>query len=188
VQIVNSVDQIISSDYLVLPGVGAFPDGMKALHSRHLPPAILEFVKTGKPLLGVCLGMQMLLSKGTEHTITPGLDLIAGEVLPLPKSVPGFKVPNINWHSVSEPFPGAWKNTIFHEIPKESYFYFVHSYYAHPKHDENLLGVTQFGDLTFASAIHSNNVMGTQFHPEKKRRDGIEPIVCVSSKIIIKIN
>lgn len=85
VQIVDSPDSIRQSDYLVLPGVGAFPDGMTELNTRHLSDSIREFALSGRPLLGVCLGMQMLLGQGHEHTLTQGLNIIDGEVLPLPK-------------------------------------------------------------------------------------------------------
>ncbi len=176
VNIVTKYEEIIHSDYLVLPGVGAFPDGMNELNSRKLPEGIHEFVKTGKPLLGVCLGMQMLLSKGFEHTEILGLNLIEGEVLALPKDELNFKVPNINWHEVIEPSENKWLNTIFKETPNNSFFYFVHSYFAQPKFEDNILSKTNFGRLNFASAIQKNNVMGTQFHPEKSGKNGLRLI------------
>ncbi len=174
VNIVTHNEEIVNSDYLVLPGVGAFPDGMAELNKRDLPEGINEFVKTGKPILGVCLGMQMLLSKGFEHIETLGLNLIEGEVLPLPQNLENYKVPNINWHSVIEPLENKWQNTIFNETPNNSFFYFVHSYFARPKLDENILRSTNFGSLNFASAIQKDNVMGTQFHPEKSGTNGLK--------------
>lgn len=174
VNIISTNEEIIKSDYLVLPGVGAFPDGMDELNSRKIPEGIHEFVKTGKPLLGVCLGMQMLLSKGFEHTETLGLNLIDGEVLALPKDELNFKVPNINWHEVIEPSENKWHNTIFKETPNNSFFYFVHSYFVLPKFEDNILSQTNFGSLNFASAIQKDNVMGTQFHPEKSGTNGLK--------------
>lgn len=173
VHIVYSPEEILKSDYLVLPGVGAFPDGMEHLNSRHLTPAIQEFAKTGKPLIGVCLGMQMLLSKGHEHHPTKGLDIIPGEVLPLPKDMPGFKVPNINWHSIYAPDASRWENSILDRTEAETCFYFVHSYYASPENESDVLALSRFGTLNFAAAIRHDNVVGTQFHPEKSGKDGL---------------
>lgn len=174
VKVVNHIDDIGKSDYLVLPGVGAFPDGMNELNKRGLTEGIREFAAKGKPLLGVCLGMQMLLGTGHEHRLTDGLGLIPGEVLPLPKDIPGFKVPNINWHSVEEPEPGRWERSVFHGLEHDRYFYFVHSYYAKPADESHVLATTAFGNLTFASAVQYNNIVGTQFHPEKSGLAGLK--------------
>jgi glutamine amidotransferase len=171
--IVDTPEEIIKADYLVLPGVGAFPDGMAELNKRQLTESIREFAKSGKPLLGVCLGMQMLLAKGFEHSITQGLNIIDGEVLPLPKDIPGFKVPNINWHSIKEPIQDKWKDTILGTTLPETCFYFVHSYYAQPANSENILATSQFGRLEFAAAVIKDNVVGTQFHPEKSGTEGL---------------
>lgn len=173
VKIVDSPEHVLNADYLVLPGVGAFPDGMSELNKRHLVESIRDFVKTGKPLLGVCLGMQMLLSRSYEHQLTEGIDLINGEVLPLPKDMPGFKVPNINWHSIYPPSEKKWAGTILEDTESESCFYFVHSYYAQAKSVENVLALSRFGSIEFAAAVINNNVMGTQFHPEKSGVDGL---------------
>jgi glutamine amidotransferase len=172
--IVDSPEGIEKADYLVLPGVGAFPDGMAELTKRHLTESIRNFAKNGKPLLGVCLGMQMLLGKGNEHIITEGLNIIEGEVLPLPKEMPGFKVPNINWHSIYQPEEGRWKNTLLESTNEETCFYFVHSYFAKPANDSNILALSRFGSLNFAAAVIKDNVVGTQFHPEKSGVDGLE--------------
>ncbi|MBL7838283.1 MAG: imidazole glycerol phosphate synthase subunit HisH [Bacteroidetes bacterium] len=173
VSIVSHADEIMKADFLVLPGVGAFPDGMEHLESRQLADAIKAFTKTGKPLMGICLGMQMLLSKGYEHSVTDGLNIIEGEVLPLPKDMPGFKVPNINWHSIYPPDENKWNQTILHKSKPETCFYFVHSYFAKTKHAEDVLAYSKFGHLEFAAAIIHENVVGTQFHPEKSGEDGL---------------
>lgn len=174
VVIADKPEEISKAEYLVLPGVGAFPDGMNELSKRGLIESIRDFAKNGNPLLGVCLGMQMLLSKGYEHHLTDGLDIVNGEVLPLPKDMPGFKVPNINWHSIFEPSQGKWNNSILKESAQETCFYFVHSYYAKPGNDENVLALSRFGSLEFAAAVIKDNVVGTQFHPEKSGEDGLK--------------
>lgn len=173
VQIVDSPDSIRQSDYLVLPGVGAFPDGMTELNTRHLSDSIREFALSGRPLLGVCLGMQMLLGQGHEHTLTQGLNIIDGEVLPLPKDMPGFKVPNINWHSIYAPKNTNWDQTLLRNTHEETCFYFVHSYFAKPASMDNVLALSRFGTLDFAAAVIKDNVVGTQFHPEKSGEDGL---------------
>jgi glutamine amidotransferase len=174
VNIVTTEKEILTADYLVLPGVGAFPDGMNELNSRHLVAAIKEFSQKERPLLGVCLGMQMLLSKGFEHTETQGLGLIEGDVLPLPKDMPNFKIPNINWHEITEPNQGRWINSILQNTKNDTCFYFVHSYFAKPKNPYDVLAETSFGVLKFAAAVQRNNICGTQFHPEKSGEQGLK--------------
>ena len=173
IQIVDTPESISKADYLVLPGVGAFPDGMAELNKRHLSDSIRKFALSGRPLLGVCLGMQMLLGQGHEHTLTQGLNIIEGEVLPLPKDMPGFKVPNINWHSVFAPQGGTWENSILHNTQEETCFYFVHSYFAKPASAKHVLALSRFGKLEFAASVIKDNVVGTQFHPEKSGEDGL---------------
>jgi len=174
VKIVGTEEDILSADYLVLPGVGAFPDGIKELGKRNLVEPIKQFARNGKPLLGICLGMQMLLGKSYEHVETNGLDIIGGEVNALPRDMKGYKVPNINWHSAEENKTGDWKNTIFENTENGTCYYFVHSYYAMPKEEKHILANSQFGDLKFASAVKKDNVSGTQFHPEKSGEDGLK--------------
>ncbi len=173
VNVVSTESEILKAEYLVLPGVGAFPDGMQELNSRNLVNSIQTFSNKERPLLGICLGMQMLLSKGYEHQETQGLGIIDGDVIPLPKDMPNFKIPNINWHEILEPSAGRWKDTILHNTKNDTCFYFVHSYYAAPKNNNDILASTSFGDLKFASAIQKANVFGTQFHPEKSGTEGL---------------
>jgi imidazole glycerol-phosphate synthase subunit HisH len=174
VKVTSTIDDINDAEYLVLPGVGAFPDGMRELGKRGMIGPIKQYAASGKPLLGVCLGMQMLLSRGYEHHETEGLNIIEGEVLPLPKDMKGFKVPNINWHSVAEHHAGAWQNSIFGNTENEACFYFVHSYHAQPKNENDLLAVSNFGSFSYAASIKHGNVTGTQFHPEKSGEEGLQ--------------
>ena len=174
VNIVTTEKEILNADYLVLPGVGAFPDGMNELNSRHLVAAIKEFSQKERPLLGVCLGMQMLLSRGFEHKETAGLGIIEGDDLPLPKDMPNFKIPNINWHEITEPNQGRWNNSILQNTKNDTFFYFVHSYFAKPKDSYDVLAETSFGVLKFAAAVKRNNICGTQFHPEKSGEQGLK--------------
>ena len=172
VNIVTTEKEILNADYLVLPGVGAFPDGMNELNSRHLVAAIKEFSQKERPLLGVCLGMQMLLSRGFEHKETAGLGIIEGDVLPLPKDMPNFKIPNINWHEITEPNQGRWNNSILQNTKNDTFFYFVHSYCFTAKKIEDVLTTSEYGSYSFTSGIMKENVLGFQFHPEKSSKIG----------------
>jgi glutamine amidotransferase len=171
VQVVSKGEDILSAEHLVLPGVGAFPDGMKELADRDLIEPLQQFAKSGKPLLGICLGMQMLLGKSYEHKETAGLHIIEGEVMALPKDMKGYKVPNINWHSIEK--NQIHEDSILKQTKDGSFFYFVHSYYALPRNEEDVLAFSQFGDLKYASAVKHGNVSGTQFHPEKSGEEGL---------------
>ncbi len=170
--IIEKPDDIKLVDILVLPGVGAFPDGMKMINENHFPGAINDFIKTGKNFMGICLGMQMMLSKGYEHKETSGLGLIEGSVRPLPNDTE-LKVPNINWHDISKPEIVSWDHSILKNTKEGSNFYFVHSFYTEPEFKENILAETHFGSLKFASAVKKDNVFGTQFHPEKSGNKGL---------------
>ena len=123
--------------------------------------------------MGICLGMQMLMKTGYEHKETPGLGIIQGDVIALPKDMPGFKVPNINWHQVYESEPGKWQNSLMQKTPNETSFYFVHSYFVRPELKSDVLAESEFGSLRFAAAVKKNNVSGTQFHPEKSGESGL---------------
>ena len=171
--IVKYPEEIQSMDILILPGVGAFPDGMEMLKKNYLPEAINSFLKTGRYFMGICLGMQMMLSKGYEHNETEGLGLIEGSVKPLPNNL-SIKVPNINWHEIFQPSGISWENSILNSTNQGTSFYFVHSFYAEPTNKNNILAETNFGQFKFASAIHRDNIFGTQFHPEKSGIHGLK--------------
>jgi glutamine amidotransferase len=172
--IITADDKIIKyADSLILPGVGAFGEGMKNINNLGLNFQILDFVKTGKPFLGVCLGMQMLFDESEEFGITKGLGLISGKVLKFVNE-DNLKLPHIGWNNIEKPSDDRWNNTILTNINENSDMYFVHSYFAEPKHNENILSNTQYGNQVFCSAVNLNNVYGTQFHPEKSSKTGLQ--------------
>ena len=164
-RLVSSTEQILESDRLLLPGIGAFDTGMRLLDELGVVPAIKEFAATGKPLFGICLGMQLLLDSSEEGE-TPGLGLIPGRSLRF-LDEPGLRVPHMGWNSVE----ATRTDVLVADLPEMSRFYFVHSYRAVPDDDANVLGVTRYG-VTFASMVRSGNVMGAQFHPEKSHAFG----------------
>lgn len=161
---------ILNADGVILPGVGAFGDAMKHLKQKKLVPMIEQVVKNGTPLFGVCLGQQLIFSKSTEMGEHEGLDLIEGDVIKFDYSKVD-KVPQIGWNSVN--FVNN-EHFLTRGIPNNSYFYFVHSFFTIPKNKENVVGWTKYGDIEYSSIVSKDNIIATQFHPEKSSKHGIK--------------
>ena len=155
-----------SYDGLVLPGVGAFGDAIDHLRSRGMDSVLLEFIDSGRHLLGICLGLQLLFDYSEEHGRNRGLGVIPGRVIRLPDTV---KVPHMGWNvlNINHDVP------IFKGIASGSRFYFVHSFYCEPTGEEWTFGTTSYG-LEFTCAAGRDNVWGLQFHPEKSSLLGLE--------------
>jgi glutamine amidotransferase len=160
-------DELRACDGLVLPGVGAFPQAMRNLHELGLVELIGARVERGVPLLGICLGMQLLFDRSTELEPTPGLGLIAGEVTRLDSH--GLRVPHIGWNEVQ--FERS--SPLLAGLPERGCpFYHVHSYAARPADHDAVIGTTEYGER-FATAVSSGSVLGVQFHPEKSSLNGL---------------
>lgn len=169
----NDKEVILSADYVILPGVGAFSKGMENLRKYDLVECIKEVVFQEKPLLGICLGMQMLLEVSYEFGLFKGLGLIKGKVIRLPE-IKNQKIPNVCWNEIYEPKTGAWENTIFKNIDKnKSTVYFVHSYVVEPTDKNSILSYSNFGEFKYCSSIRQNKIFGCQFHPEKSGKVGL---------------
>jgi imidazole glycerol-phosphate synthase subunit HisH len=166
--ITRDFTELGEADALVLPGVGAFPRGMRNLRQHGLDALLRERVAAGTPLLGICLGMQLLFDSSTELAdLTPGLGLIGGEVRELDAG--GRRVPHIGWNEVRLERACA----LTADLPVTGApFYHVHSYAAHPTDAEDTVGTTGYGER-FATIVARGSVYGTQFHPEKSSRDGL---------------
>jgi glutamine amidotransferase len=166
VQLTSDPQVILSARQVVLPGVGAFGDGMVGLRQRGLEPAIREVASLGKPLLGICLGMQLFFERSDERGQHTGLGLLAGLVRRFPEA--GWKVPQTGWNQL----------TILQDTPllaglsSGEYAYFNHSYYCEPAEPGDMLASTEYG-LTYASVIGRGNLYGVQFHPEKSQELGL---------------
>ncbi|AKB19385.1 MULTISPECIES: imidazole glycerol phosphate synthase subunit HisH [unclassified Methanosarcina] len=159
-------EEILAADGVILPGVGAFIDAMKCLFP--LKEVIAEFADSGKPMLGICLGQQVMMSSSEEGRLTDGLNLIQGRVLRFPKSE--LKVPHMGWNNIRI----IQDHPLFKGIPDGSFVYFVHSYYVDTA-VENTLVSCEYGLDFSASVVNSKgNVMGTQFHPEKSGATGLK--------------
>lgn len=157
--------ELASARVVVLPGVGAADASMRALHKRGLVEPILEYVASNQPMLGVCMGLQLLLEE-TDEGNARCLAAIPGRVRRLPA---GLKVPHMGWNQVIL----SRSHPVFQGIPSGSHFYFVHSYYADPCDQKLVLGQTEYG-VQFCSVLARNNLVATQFHPEKSGRRGLQ--------------
>ena len=177
--ITNNPETIVNAKYLVLPGVGAFGQAMKNI--TPYKKLIIEHINDGKPFLGICLGLQILLSKSEESPNIKGLNIFKGEVKKLPKEE-HLKIPHMGWNRLDKSKNESKKrNSILDGIDK-NYFYYVHSYYASPEDMQVVAGVTEYGfDVT--AVLHENNVFATQFHPEKSGVWGLKML-----KNFVKIN
>jgi glutamine amidotransferase len=158
-------ETIRRADRLILPGVGAFGDAMRNLRQNGLDQAIQEAVRAGKPLLGLCLGLQLLFTQSEEFGLHDGLNLIPGKVRKLDE--PGLHVPHVGWNQIE----GTRPNILLKDVPEGSYFYFVHSFYVEPERPEHALRWTHYGHR-FCSIACSEKVWGAQFHPEKSQDAG----------------
>lgn len=159
-------DVIMAADRVILPGVGAFEDAMKNLDRRGLDLCIKELVARQTPLLGICLGLQLLFDESTEHGLHRGLGIVPGRVVRFDID---YKVPHMGWSDI-EPKPSS---RLFQGIPGGSYFYFVHSYYVVPE-DPTVVAATCNYGLRFACAVERGRLCATQFHPEKSGDRGME--------------
>lgn len=159
---------LLLCDRLILPGVGAFGDAAKRLKTSGLGTVVKEFAASGKPLLGICLGMQLLFDKSFEGGEHEGLKLLCGEVVNLSTAAKGLKIPQIGWNGLS--FKN--KNPLFKYVNEGEWVYFVHSYHA-AGCAESLIATCNYGkDIT--AAVAKDNIYGTQFHPEKSGNTGLK--------------
>jgi imidazole glycerol-phosphate synthase subunit HisH len=168
-------DDIVSAERLVLPGVGAFGDGMRALAERRQLEPIFEYARRGRPLLGICLGMQLLLAKSEEFGSYEGLGLIAGSVLAIEKR-PHIKVPQIGWNRIVPRPGGSWRGTLLEPLEPGTMMYFVHSFTAVPADERDRLADADYGGQRISAAVQRGNVIGCQFHPEKSGSAGLRVI------------
>jgi glutamine amidotransferase len=167
-EITSDPNRVAEADKLVLPGVGAFRDAIARLRETGLAEPIMGHVRSGKPFLGICLGLQLLFTRSYEDGDYAGLDLFPGEVVRFP-FVPGLKVPHMGWNQlrVRRPAPAL------RDLPEGPSVYFVHSYYAVPR-DLGLVATETDYPTPFTSAIWHENVFATQFHPEKSQGVGLQ--------------
>jgi glutamine amidotransferase len=156
-------DEIRAAEKVILPGVGAFPEAMRNLRASGLDDVLRERAESGVPLLGICLGMQLLFESTTEHEGAEGLGILPGEVTKLEAP----RLPHIGWNLVA-----LRESRLTEGLGEEAAFYHVHSYACRPADEGDVVGWSEYGER-FASIVERDNVMGAQFHPEKSSRDGL---------------
>ena len=188
--ITSSGEEILDSDAVILPGVGAFGDAMDAIRGLELIGPLREFVASGKVLVGICLGMQLLMTESYEFGRHQGLDIISGKVVPfegpIEPSGKTLKVPLVGWNHVNpkksksqfvgeveKPELSLWSDTVLEGLPDGQSMYFCHSYYVIPDDSKVSVAVSSYGQIEFCSCILDRNVFACQFHPERSGQAGL---------------
>lgn len=178
VTVTTDPDAIHSAPRVVLPGVGAFGDGMAELRRRGLDEVVRKVAAQGTPLLGICLGMQMLLDESEEFDRTAGLGIIPGRVVPVPATTADGrpqKIPHIGWNALVLPRGHeSWDGTPLQEVVSGEAVYFVHSFMASPTDPDHRIADCLYGGMPVSAAIARGNVFGCQFHPEKSGEVGLK--------------
>ena len=164
-KVTSNFEDINNSKYIILPGVGSFRQAMENLEKRKLVSFLKEKVAEGKPFLGICLGMQLLAERGYEDGVTEGLGFIEGDVILIPET--NLPIPHIGWNNITVKIPQYFDNL------NDNNFYFVHSYFFNAKNVKDISATVKYGkDLV--AVVQKNNVLGTQFHPEKSQTSGLQ--------------
>jgi imidazole glycerol-phosphate synthase subunit HisH len=170
--ITDKIDQLEMASHVIFPGVGAAGDAMDNLQQRKLDIWLKDWIKIGKPLMGICLGTQIILDYSEEND-TSCVGLVSGSTKRFPDNMPSegrsLKIPHMGWNSVRF----RREHPVFQNIPAEAEFYFVHSYYPAPSQDSVVLGITDYG-IEFCSVLAVKNLVAMQFHPEKSGRPGLQ--------------
>lgn len=187
-QVTSEKQGLSGAEVVILPGVGAFGDAMRILHSLDLVAPLREHVNQGKVLMGVCLGMQLLMEEGEEFGTHRGLGFLPGTVerFETPREgVKTLKIPHVGWNGIfpdaesalnqgkTQECPPAWRGTPLQETPAGAYMYFVHSYCVKPVNPADTLAFTRYGDQVFCSGVRRDNIIAFQFHPERSGTDGL---------------
>jgi len=176
VSITSNADEIQSADAIVLPGVGAFSDAMNNLRELNLINPIKKFVDSGKPFLGICLGLQLLFSESEEFGQSKGLGLVKGQVIRFNntnRDGETRKVPQIAWNQIHKINDNSWDNTPLNGVKEGEFMYFVHSFYVDPEEPVGL-SQTNYDGKTYVSSIQKDNLFACQFHPEKSATEGLK--------------
>ena len=166
-----------NTDALIIPGVGAFPHAMQAIDTENLADFLSAYRLSGRPVLGICLGMQILMTDSTEFGLSRGLNFIQGSIYKLSDErfiKKPIRLPHVGWAAIKKhTLTSGLAHTLFEQLTEDNKFYFVHSYAARIN-SENTAAMTSYGDVEFASVVASENVVGVQFHPEKSGELGLE--------------
>jgi glutamine amidotransferase len=176
--ITQNAKEVVAADAIILPGVGGFPRAMSVLKQRDLISSIKDVAQSGRLIVGICLGMQLLMDGSTEFGHTDGLGLIAGNADRLPNLDGGngrtIPIPNVGWSEVTPAFDDAWSGTPLSGTRPGTRFYFVHSFFVTPRQNSDALAMSKFGPMSFCAAVRRENILGFQFHPERSGEVGLQ--------------
>lgn len=168
-KVTDNKDEILNADGAILPGVGSFGDAMDTMTKRGIKDTIIEYTKSGKPFLGICLGLQLLFPESEETPGVKGLDIFKGTITRIPNQNRTLKIPHMGWNNISI----KQKDGIFKDIEGEPYVYFVHSFYLKAQDKDIVAATTQYG-VEIDAAVQKGNIIATQFHPEKSGEVGLK--------------
>ncbi len=168
VRVTADKDELLGASAAVLPGVGAFGDSMECLKNSKLINPVLDFIESGKPFLGICLGLQLLFEGSEESPCVSGLGVLDGTIQKIPAET-GLKIPHIGWNSLDIKQPHG----LFQDLDPNPYVYFVHSYYLKAKNPDEVSAITNYG-VSIDAAVQKGNLFATQFHPEKSGKTGLQ--------------
>lgn len=168
-KVTSDKDEILNADGAILPGVGSFGDAMDTMTKRGIKDTIIEYTKSGKPFLGICLGLQLLFPESEETPGVKGLDIFKGTITKIPNQNRTLKIPHMGWNNISI----KQKNGIFKDIEGEPLVYFVHSFYLKAQDKDIVAATTQYG-VEIDAAVQKGNIIATQFHPEKSGEVGLK--------------
>ncbi|PIQ84427.1 MAG: imidazole glycerol phosphate synthase subunit HisH [Candidatus Omnitrophica bacterium CG11_big_fil_rev_8_21_14_0_20_63_9] len=172
----STAQELLAADAVILPGVGAFGDAMAMLARRDLVSVLRDIAASGKPLLGICLGLQLLMRESSEFGRHDGLGIIDGDVVRLEGGRDhgrAAKVPQVGWNRIHRRGAQAWTGSLLDGVPEDAYMYFVHSFYVRPVDPGLVVATTRYGPAEFCSGLRQGNVCAVQFHPERSGPDGL---------------
>ena len=175
VEVTSNRSTILSCDGAILPGVGSFPEAIKNIKELNLDYATKDFISSGKPFVGICLGFQLLFDKSDEIEDTFGLGILPGEVKSFSALNDKIRVPHVGWNNIKKKQIPNTKNNFdpLKKLNDQEYFYFVHSFYVEPENNQDIYTTTEYGGHNFCSSILKENIFACQFHPEKSGEKGI---------------
>jgi imidazole glycerol-phosphate synthase subunit HisH len=197
-EITSSKDALFAADAVILPGVGAFGDAMATLGKLDLAQVLRDIAESGKFLIGICLGMQLLMTESYEFGAHKGLGIIDGVVIPFEDPVHAvsfddslrkLKVPQVGWNKIWQPSPSnpqvphLWQSEFLDDVPNGEYMYFVHSLYVKPADENVIVSLSNYGQIEFCSSLQYNNVFACQFHPERSATQGLNIYEKIASMV-----
>ena len=185
-------DEILGADAVILPGIGAFGDAMSSLHRLDLVSPLRDAAASGKPLFGVCLGLQLLMEESHEFGLHKGLGIVEGDVIAFDSPAENgrrLKVPQVGWNRIYGPGKdsgsrhGPWEGSPLQGLEDGEYMYFVHSLYVRPRNKDLVLSTSRYGDMEFCSSLKTGNIFACQFHPERSGPEGLRIYENVASAL-----